>query len=423
MEGRKVRGRPRPHPGAVQGLNCGRGRPRTTADGRSSAPAIRITLDRQDDRQYNLERSDRDWGQTPPVRQRCIVSNRDDGELQVKFKGPATRGHSVPVEVLTASLESLQKVVHLLARRRHDEPGTDSGASVPAEIRHRYSLICRLPTAGSYTVPITLSDSLGSQSDYMPDLSGDLQHLFRAVQNQDESDLEWLFPAPRTRAAVSRALYDMVPKPRSGARLIVQSHSGRDIFVPDSKTGRFLKSLTGSPADHEVGRSVAGHLKEIDFDKRRIRLEHPPTGRQLTCSYPRQLEHMLVDWRRNLIQVLGEVTTGPDDIPKRIRSVDDIHLVDLSPIELREFITQGRRVRAREPIVFEPAMDDAYQHYVVRDGPFGIRLISLTRGDLETNLNEEMDVLWRHYACADDAKLTRAAQQLKQQLNGAFHPR
>ena len=275
-----MRGRPRPHPGAVQGLNCGRGRPRTTADGRSSAPAIRITLDRQDDRQYNLERSDRDWGQTPPVRQRCIVANRDDGELQVKFKGPATRGHSVPVEV-----------------------------------------------------------------------------------------------------------------------------------------------LTGSPADNEVGRSVAGRLKEIDFDKRRIRLEHPPTGRQLTCSYPRQLEHTLVDWRRNLIQVLGEVTTGPDDIPKRIRSVDDIHLVDLSPIELREFITQGRRVRAREPIVFEPAMDDAYQHYVVRDGPFGIRLISLTRGDLETNLNEEMDVLWRHYACADDAKLTRAAQQLKQQLNGAFHPR
>ena len=351
------------------------------------------------------------------------MANRDDDELQVRFEGPATRGHSVPVEVLTASLESLQKLVHLLALRRHEEPGTDGGASVPAEIRRRYALICRLPKAGSYAVPITLGDDTGSQSTSMPGLSGDLQHLFRAVQNQDESDLERLFPAPRTRAAANRALSDMVPKPRSGVRLVVQSKSGRDIFVPDSETGRFLKSLTASRADNEVGLSVAGLLKEIDFDKQRIRLEHPPTGRQLTCAYPRQLERMLVDSRRNLIQVLGEVTTGPEDIPKRIRSVDDIHLVDLSPIELREFVTQGRRVRAREPIVFTPAMDDAYQHYVLRDGPFGIRLVSLTRGDLETNLNEEMDVLWRHYACADDAKLTRAAQQLKQQLNGAFHPR
>lgn len=350
------------------------------------------------------------------------MANRDDDELQVKFEGPATSGHSVTVEVLTASLESLQKLVHFLALRRHEEPGTD-GVSIPAEIRRRYSLICRLPKAGSYNVPITLSGGRGSQSDYVPDLSGDLQRLFRAVQNQDESDLERLFPARRTRAAANRALSEMVPKPRSGVRLVVQSNSGRDIFVPDSETGRFLKSLTASRADNEVGVSIAGLLKEIDFDKQRIRLEHPPTGRQLTCPYPRQLERMLVDSRRDLIQVLGEVTTGPEDIPKRIRSVDDIHLVDLSPIELREFITQGRQVRARKPIVFQPAMDDAYQHYVVRDGPFGIRLISLTRGDLETNLHEEMDVLWRHYACADDANLTRAAKQLKQQLNGAFHPR
>ena len=45
MEGRKVRGRPRPHPSAVKGFNCGRGRPRTTPPpntGRCADVPVRI---------------------------------------------------------------------------------------------------------------------------------------------------------------------------------------------------------------------------------------------------------------------------------------------------------------------------------------------------------------------------------------------
>ncbi len=338
--------------------------------------------------------------------------------MQVKFDGPRTREGTVAVDILTSSLEALQKLIHFLALRH--ETHLPERSPVSEEMRRRYSLICRLPKPGSYTIPLAIGER-DYETGLAADVHADLRRVFRAVQQHDERDLESLFPTPRTRAAVARTLKNMLPKPSSGTRLSIQSRSGSDIFVPGEPTSRFLSSLSVTRTANEIERSLVGHLKEIDFDKHRIKLQHPPTGRQLTCTYPLQLEGELVDWGRNLIQVVGEVTVGADDVPKRIRSVDTIYRVDLSPIELAEFSTGGRRVRARRSVTFNPELDDAYQGYVLHDAPFGIHLISLTREELETNLHEEMDILWRHYATCDDMTLTSTAQELKRQLNGAFH--
>ena len=341
----------------------------------------------------------------------------DESEMQVRFSGAATDGNSVPVDILTTSLGSLQKLVHLLAAglTGFDEMG---GATVPAAFKRRYALVCRLPESGSYTVPVAISetaDALGA------DIAHRLHRLLGAVRSRAGAELEQMFPQPQILAGVQRTLCSLVPKPHSGVRMAVQTRSGRDIFVPDAETVRFLRRLTASRAPTDIGRSLMGHLKEIDFDQHRFRFQHPPTGRELGCAYPHELEEVLVERRRDLIQVIGEIPIGADDVPKRVRSVEAIHRVDKSPIELTEFIAGGRRVWARRPIAFEPAIDDAYQHYLLRDAPFGIHLMFLTREDLETNLHEEMDVIWRHYACAKDAMLTPAARELKQQLHGAFH--
>ena len=83
--------------------------------------------------------------------------------------------------------------------------------------------------------------------------------------------------------------------------------------------------------------------------------------------------------------------------------------------------TSGKaRVRARRPIAIQPTIHEGYQHFVPRDAPFGIHLLSVTRDELETNLHEELDSIWRHFACADDADLMPEAQKLKRQLHNAF---
>ena len=129
---------------------------------------------------------------------------------------------------------------------------------------------------------------------------------------------------------------------------------------------------------------------------------------------------MLVACRRELVQVVGEIVLDSDEAPKRIRRVDFIRRVDTSPIELVAFMSGTGRVRAERPIAFQPTIHEGYKHFVLRDAPFGIHLLSVTRDELVTNLHEELDSIWRHFACASDADLMPEARRLKRQLHNAF---
>jgi len=350
------------------------------------------------------------------------VPRRYDSDLEIRFHGAETHGNSVPADLLATTLQSLQSVVYLLAASHHwvGAHGGERATGVPAEIRRRYAVTCHLPVAGSYAVPVTIAaPQATSLMEDAPDVLDDLRTLLQATQHQREDDLDRLFPASVTRAAATRALYRMVPRPRSGARLTIESSSGQPIFAPDPSTRRFLKSLAGHPTA-ETEQSVVGHLNGIDFQKQRLRLCHPTSGRELSCQYPPRVEPMLVDCRRDLIQVIGEITLGADEAPKRIRRVDSICRVDLSPINVTVFTSGTDLVRAKRPLTFRPAIHDGYKHFVLQEAPFGIHLLSATRDELEANLLEELDTIWRHFACANDADLTPDAQELKRALLSAF---
>ncbi len=348
------------------------------------------------------------------------MPKRYDSDLQISFHHDAAPGDSVPADILATTLQSLQSVVRLLGAS-HGGAGSSGAGSTTAASDARYAITCHLPVPGSYAVPVTIA---GPQNTAMADggldVLGDLRALLRATQDQRDEDLGKLFPAPAARAAAARAVLKMVPGPRSGTRLMIEYSSGERIFAPDPGTRRFLKSLAVRPAG-EAERSVVGHLNKIDFQKQRIRLRHPPSRRDLSCSYPPRAEPMLVDCRRDLIQVVGEITLDLDEVPKGIRRVDSINRVDVSPIRLSGFKSGTKRVRAKHPMVFQPIIHNAYKHFALRDPPFGIHLLSVTREELEANLLEELDSIWRHFARADDADLMPDARELKQQLHNAFN--
>ena len=346
-----------------------------------------------------------------------------DNDLQITFHGAATHRNSVPVDILATSLRSLQDVIHVLAAS-HDaiEHGSSADtASVSTDIRRRYAVICHLPTPGSYAVPVTIAGAqaapLEGDEHHVLD---DLQTLFRAAQEQNEADLDRLFPVHAHRVAAARALDKMVPAAKSGTRLTIESSSGQEVFAPNRGTGRFLKSITANSAA-ETEQSVIGHLNGIDFQKQRIRLRHPPSGCELRCPYPPEVEPILVDCRRDLIQVVGDILLRPDASPRRIGQVDSILPVDTSPIELTKFVSGTEKVRAKRAITFRPTIHEGYKHFVLKEAPFGIHLLSVTRQELETNLLEELDVIWRHYARANDADLMPDALELKRQLHSVFH--
>lgn len=350
------------------------------------------------------------------------VSERDNGELQITFHGAGTRGNSVPVDILATSLRALQSVVQIIAANRHTAESSSGGTTpLSADIRQHYAVTCHPPVAGSYAVPVAIGGSrIGQPPSDASVVLGDLRTLLSAAQNQREDDLDRLLPAPETRAAAARALHKMVPKPRSGTQLTIESSAGRQLFAPDQRTCRFLKALAAPRPTVETEESVIGELGEIDFRKKRIRLHHPPSEQELACAYPQSAEDMLIESRRGLIQVIGEVAMGADEIPSRIRRVDAIRPVDLSPIQLSAFDSGADHVKAKGPIIFRPAIEDGFQHFVLTETRFGLHLLSVTRSELEADLQVAFDVLWRNFACAEDAILRPRARELKRQLHLAF---
>ena len=343
-----------------------------------------------------------------------------DRNLQFRFGGRATDTDVISVAVLTQSLQSLQRIVHLLGMRREGRE-IRQRARPSDEIEKRYPVLCQLPKQGSYVAPVIIGDTSPDLfgADAAEAVAGDLHVLLSAITDQDDNRMREMLPDPSYRMAVLEAFRKMIPPKRSGVEVALQSSAGEDLFVP-RRAAKFLDHLVERHAGDVTVTAVIGRLIGIDFDRRRLRLHYPPTRRELQCFYQAEIEDMLVENARDFIQVVGQVVIDADGEPERINDVEKIIEIDLSVIEVDGFESGDNTVAARQPVRFQPVLDDTNQYYILQNAPFGIQLLATFREQLEADLYEELDVLWRQYSEEADEKLSEDAQQLKRQLLDAF---
>ena len=348
------------------------------------------------------------------------MPQRYDRELQLKFGGKGAEGNNVSVAVLTQALQSLQRAVHLLGMC-HEGKEVNQRARLSTEIEKRYAILCQLPKEGSYIAPVMIGDT--SQSLFDPTaveaVSGNFHNLLSAIADEDNSRIRAVLPNSNYRISILRALRKMTPPKRSGIEVTLQLRSGDDLFVPN-KVANFMDDLIKRSADNATATTVTGRLIGIDFDLGRLRLHYPPTGRELQCFYQSDVEEMLLENAREFIQVVGQVIIDANGEPERIIEVEKIIEVDLSGIDVDSFDVGDKRVIARRRVTFQPFLDETSQNFTFQEAPFGIQLLTVSREELETDMYEELDFLWRQYAEENDEALSEDAQQLKQQLLDAF---
>jgi len=77
-------------------------------------------------------------------------------------------------------------------------------------------------------------------------------------------------------------------------------------------------------------------------------------------------------------------------------------------------------LKAKESITLEPATDETKQLICVAHAELGIDAFARTRDALVSELNEQIGMLWREYALADDDSLDGMAIKMKQALRAAF---
>ena len=341
-----------------------------------------------------------------------MAASSDPRALRLHFGGPAAGGHALPAAVLVNSIRQLQRVVHLLAKEHRGEP---AGKRLSTDFKGRFGLVCKLPVAGGYDLPITIGTPTASDEDVLA-----VAKRFRKVSHSLAHDIgafERLVSDAECRQRLVRAYKAIRPSPHLGLELAIKDGQGKPILRHSDLEVVWNRPELAILGPIERGR-VAGTLVQIGFAKKTIAMVHRG-GRKLTATYTPESEAALLNCPRRLIQVRGNVCYDEAGEPVSIADIDEVAEVDENPMIIEEIVYGNVRYSAKTPLCFDVAFHRADALYDL-EGPFGIMLSAESREDLADALEAELQLLLTDYAEGDPAQMSSGARELREQLRSRF---
>ena len=347
---------------------------------------------------------------------KIMVTRQPDLSFHIETSGP--NSHAVPADVLVQILEHAQRALQLIGLHVEGR-GIKRRARIARSTSSRFQLICKVPEAGSYAVPV----EVGARDElYDEDMARRATHIFeqlmRRISQKSAADLSEVLPDQSILRRVLEAVKGMSPRADATWTLELRDANDRAFASFDHTVIPFLQETLVPPDKREAERVVTGELKVIDFAARKLTIIYRPTSRELECLYDESLEDLLYERRRDLIQVTGRVLLDEQGNPKTIIDVTDIADLDLSPLVLGTTRFGTRVLEIAPALVLEPIMDDSEQLLCVADKELGVDVFASTRESLLFEIAEQLDMLWQEYALADSDSLDAVALQRKAALQG-----
>lgn len=343
-----------------------------------------------------------------------------DNTLQFRFSRPGDNTPAVPASVLIQTLEGAQRAIWLIALANENKD-VKSRARIPAEIEQRYQLKCDVPKSGSYLLPAFV-ESLQPQlatMDQVATVLAKFESVASALQSQNKDAVAAQLPDSAIRRRVVDAFQQLAPKPGSGWRLEL-ARNGTVVRLDDTWQGSIRRMYTLAETEPER-ETINGELIEINFADRQITIVPVGSNRRLQITYPEDLEDVLLENRRSLIQVTGRVLRGEDEEVKKMFDLESIGPLDLSPLEITEVEHRGVRLRLREPLHLQPRLSVENPRFVtIEETRLGLDAFAGTMSELVDGVAESLVVGWRNHALAPDEELSPKALELKHNLLAAM---
>ncbi len=334
---------------------------------------------------------------------------------------PSDGGSEVPVSVLTQTLGTLQELILLFALQ--EEGGAlRQRLRLSEELKTHYVLHCRPPQPGSFAV----TGRVGSRGghDLFPHeriarVVGNLNTFTRAAVAGEEGRLAELLPDSRLRNRALARLINLSPAAGSGYRHELGSGVGPLATLDENLPAR-IEAWLKTPAERAEIQTVTGRLEAISFSDRKVTIRYAPKGRWLECIYEDDVEPMLLENPRGLIQVTGRVVADEEGHPRKIVEVEEIREVDLSPFVV-DLIPVGRKsIRPRSAVSLTPTLSESEQLLCLERPAWDLDVFAPTRQELVAELREQLAMLWTEYAMEDDALLAEPALRLKAAIVSDF---
>ena len=328
--------------------------------------------------------------------------------------------HAVPATVLVQILENAQRAFELIGVQVEGREIRER-ARVSASTAKRFQLLCHVPAAGSYIMPVTV----GGEADLLvSELAEKAVTIFKdvmgLVSSRNVGGLAGVLPDQRIRRRVLESIKGMAPRSDADWTLDFYDAQNTPFATFDTDTIPFVEATLVPPEQREAARVVTGELTSIDFAARKVSIIYPPTSKILECLYEEAVEDLLYEKRRDFIQVTGRVLLDDQGAPKQIIDVTDIRDLDISPLAVTGVRTAALSLKATAPMTLDVELDDTKQLLCVMQPDLGIDVFASTREDLFAELQEQLAMLWNEYALAADDELDEPARQMKYALLAQF---
>ena len=242
------------------------------------------------------------------------------------------------------------------------------------------------------------------------------------VIDDEEEKIIHLLPNPKMRVRALSCMRNALPQATDGIFVEVAANDNVPQAINSRMVQRKITPIIDKTQDvvEEYMTVVTGRLASINFEEKKIVINHPVTRKELECFYNEEIESMLFDNRRQLVQITGSVVFDDNEQPKKITDVVNIQEVDLSPIEVDIIICDDRKLHMKEHLTLKPVLDDSEQLYTVEYPELGISAFAYTRQELTEEIEDDICYLWEEYALANDDELSDDALTLKNRLLSAI---
>jgi hypothetical protein len=353
--------------------------------------------------------------------QDCMANPALPPSFSFHIEGGAPSGdHAVPVAVLVQILQSAQQAFELIGMQIEGR-SVKQRVRVSAKTSERFQLICQVPAVGSYEMPVVVGSSLEIfRIEHAEQALGIFETLMKRLSDHAAGGCADILPDERIRRRVLEAVKGMAPS--AGQKWTVSLHDAQShaFATLTQESARFVQELLVPVEQREASRVVTGELRTIDFFARSLTIIYPPTNKELVCLYDEEVEELLIERRRDLIQVTGRVVLDDDGQPKQLIDVTDIRDLDLSVFEVAHVATGRVRLDAKVPLMLDVFSDASKQLLCVEDARLNILAFGATREALLDELNAQIAMLWEEYALADADTLDDQAIAVKQALLEQF---
>lgn len=324
--------------------------------------------------------------------------------------------HAAPAGAVAQSLGALQRLVLLLAMRRE---GHTPGKRVrpPTWLQQRYRLVLDVPTPGSFQLPVRLEGAELLSPDDGLRISDELDRVLTAGQNEDEAAFATAVPDQTWQRFLLDAMERLAPHAQYGVDLTL--FRGGHPLCDAGRLKPFADRLLRAPTNEERT-AIVGKLVEIDFESKSVTLKRRQTLEAIKCSYSEAVELSLLEHPREDVVVFGVMTRDSEGEIKKVNEVDHIEPVDLSAYHIGSLLHGEEKIMAVEQIFVSVDFDEDDVLYLAQIERLGLSTFAETREQLESAVRDELSMLWREYALAEDNELTRSAQTLKRRMLEVF---